>query len=67
MNRVLKILFFLFVRVGVWLILGLRIQHKERLPPAGPAILVANHNSHLDTLVLMSSVSPVAGPRPASP
>lgn len=54
MNRLLKVLFFLFAKVAIWIVIGLRIHHKERLPRSGPAILVANHNSHLDTLVLMS-------------
>ncbi|MFQ5786024.1 MAG: lysophospholipid acyltransferase family protein [Alphaproteobacteria bacterium] len=44
--------FWLFVRPVAYVFLGLNSHHAERLPRQGPAIVVANHNSHIDTLVL---------------
>ena len=55
MGKILKIFFFaLFVKPLVFLGLGLNIRGQKNLPLKGPAIIAANHNSHLDTLVLMS-------------
>lgn len=53
--KLLQALFFLVVvRPLVAVVLGVKIQSGERLPMTGPAIIAANHNSHLDTLTLMS-------------
>jgi len=54
----IKKLFFIFiVRPIVLIISGVSLKGKENLPTKGPAILVANHNSHLDTMVIMSLFS----------
>ena len=55
MKKLLRILFVVLVAKPIivfWL--GLTVRHRERLPTRGPAIIDANHNSHLDTVALLS-------------
>lgn len=47
-------LFALLVRPMISIVLGLNARRRQLLPRSGPAIVVANHNSHLDTLALMT-------------
>ncbi|MBK8870769.1 MAG: 1-acyl-sn-glycerol-3-phosphate acyltransferase [Elusimicrobia bacterium] len=54
MNILQWLFFVVVVRPLAHIVMGMNIRHRERLPVAGPAIVVANHNSHLDALVLMT-------------
>jgi 1-acyl-sn-glycerol-3-phosphate acyltransferase len=56
-NLLSNVLFAFIFRPLIWLILGLEIKNREQLPVQGPAILIANHNSHLDTILIMSLYS----------
>ncbi|MBX7057594.1 MAG: 1-acyl-sn-glycerol-3-phosphate acyltransferase [Leptospirales bacterium] len=50
-----RFLFFnLVARPILFLYLGVATRNRQRLPQRGPAIIVANHNSHLDALALLT-------------
>ncbi|MBR1461312.1 1-acyl-sn-glycerol-3-phosphate acyltransferase [bacterium] len=58
--KFLRFIFFSFiVKPYIYLVLGVNVSGVENLPKVskGPSILVANHNSHVDTLLLMSLFS----------
>ncbi len=54
MQRLRLLFFATIVRLVVLVVIGLRIIDLARLPRTGPAIICANHNSHLDTMILMT-------------
>ncbi len=46
----------MLIKPFIYLVLGINVSGVDKLPriDKGPSILVANHNSHIDTLLLMS-------------
>lgn len=51
----LRFLFFaLIIHPVVRVLLGWNVRGREHLPTQGPVIIAANHNSHMDTMVLMA-------------
>lgn len=65
----LRILFVLLVAWPVSLLwLGIHVRNRDRLPIRGPAIVAANHNSHLDILTLLAlfPISSVPNIQPAA-
>ncbi|MBS0290714.1 MAG: 1-acyl-sn-glycerol-3-phosphate acyltransferase [Proteobacteria bacterium] len=55
MKNLIKILFIYFItRPIILIMLGLNVVGRKNMPTKGPAVVLANHNSHLDTLVLLS-------------
>ncbi len=67
--KAVRFLFYLIMaKAFIHLLMGMNVRDRLNLPKKGPAILAANHNSHMDTLLLialfpilrMSNVRPVA-------
>jgi 1-acyl-sn-glycerol-3-phosphate acyltransferase len=55
MRRLLRSLFFLLlVKPLLAVMVGVNVFGRANLPKKGPFILIANHNSHMDTLTLMN-------------
>ena len=63
-----QLFFAIFAKPFMFIITGLSIKNIENLPKDEPYIIIANHNSHLDILAIMTmysnkeivNVSPVA-------
>src|SRR5262249_44426798 len=55
-SSLLRLGWWSFVRLFLGLVNRLEVRGKEHLPAEGPFVLVANHESHLDALVLASAL-----------
>ena len=53
-NMLRWVFYGVIVRPILLIILGFNARHMERLKPRGGHLIAANHNSHLDAMVLMS-------------
>jgi 1-acyl-sn-glycerol-3-phosphate acyltransferase len=49
-----KLFFLLIIHPIVLLIAGVHVKGREHLPTTEASIIISNHNSHLDTMILMS-------------
>jgi 1-acyl-sn-glycerol-3-phosphate acyltransferase len=52
-----QLFFVIVVKPLVLVLIGFNIRHLDRLKAQGPHFIAANHNSHLDSLVVMSLFS----------
>lgn len=52
-----KLLFWCFIWPFLWLVIGIWVRNRQRIPKDGPAIIYANHNSHLDLFVILALCS----------
>lgn len=61
-NYILKITYSFIVRWFLKLIVGVKFDNADFLKEIRQFIIVANHNSHLDTMTLMASLPPSVVP-----